>query len=73
MEKLIKIQTLVNQIEDLTLEMQYHSTFNYLNDKKMQIKTFCWDQARTYKDLLDNIKDVNIYMEGNSTIEIWEF
>lgn len=73
MEKLIAIQALVNQMEELTItEKKYHSKFNYLNDSTMQIETYCWDQAKTYKDLFDNMYGITVYMQGNSTIEIWE-
>lgn len=70
MKKLIEIQAVLNRIEELTLLPKYHSKFNYLNDTKMQIECFCWDQAKIYKELLDNSTRMTIYMLNNTTIEI---
>ena len=72
MEKLIEIQAVVNKIEDLTLDPKYHSKFNYLDDKRMQLETYCWKQASSYKDIFDSMMDIVVYIINNSTIEIWQ-
>lgn len=68
MENLIKVQATINFIEDTTLEVKYHSTFNYQDDKNLIVKTFCWEQASTYKNIFDRMKNIIVYIEANSII-----
>ena len=68
MKQLIKVQATINFIEDTTLEVRYHSTFNYQDDKNLIVKAFCWEQASAYKNIFDRMTNVTVYMEANSVI-----
>lgn len=70
-ETLILIQTLINNIEDTTLDIQYHSKFNYLNDHEMKVESFCWKQTSTYKNLFETMKNVITYIEANNIIRFY--
>ena len=69
MENLILIQTIINNIEFATLDVKYHSTFDYKDDRHLIVKTFCWEQASIYKNIFDKMKDVVVYIQSNSLLE----
>lgn len=73
MEKLIKIQAMITNIEEITLDVKYHSSFNYINENELEIKSFCFDQMSAYKRLLDHMKGTFIIVEDNSTIRILNY
>lgn len=70
MKKLIEIQEVITRIEELTLDVKFHSSFNYLNEHELEIKSFCFDQTSVYKKILDNMKGALVIIESNTTIRI---
>ena len=72
MKNLIKVQATINVIENNTLESKYHSTFNYTDERNLVVKTFCWEQASSYKNIFDRMDKVIVWMESNSTIRFHE-
>lgn len=59
METLIKIQALISNIEEFTLESKYRSTFDYKDNKTMEVKPYCWQQAAAYKKIFDDYAPKN--------------
>lgn len=72
MKRLIKVQSTIKIIEETTLESKFHSFFDYKDGKNLVIKTFCWEQASTYKNIFNRMEGIIVYIESNSTIRIYE-
>lgn len=68
MEKLIKIQAAIMQVENLTLDVKYRSIFGYTDDKHLYVKTYCWRHSATLKELFDDMQGICIYFEENSKL-----
>lgn len=72
MKQLIKIQATINLIEENTLELKYHSSFDYIDSQTLDVDTFCWPQASTYKNIFDKMPNIAVYMESNSKLRFLE-
>ena len=71
MEKLIEIQSLIMKYEDLIGdETKYKSKFDFINDTKLKIQTFCRDRRITYEQMFEHGSNMVVYTKDNTTIEI---
>ena len=72
MEKLIKIQAIINQIEEISLEKQYRTQFYYKDSKTMEIETYCKQWAINISMMFDQTRNVSVYHITNTKLEFLE-
>lgn len=73
MEKLIKIQAVINQIEEMSLDAKYRSKFNYKDSNSLEIETYCKKWAIAIMQIIDDVEGTETYYKGNPKLEILEF
>lgn len=69
MKNLIKIQAIINQLEELRLrQVEYRSQFEYEDNNNMVVTTYCSNWTMTIKMMFDGVQNVCSYLEGNDKI-----
>lgn len=74
MEKLIKIQSIIMEIEKLNgLKTEYRTIFNYKDDEHLEIECFCSKHLIDIWSLLRDSENTSWYIKSNTTCEIVDF
>ena len=72
MEKLIKIQAIINQIEEISLKTHYRTQFYYKDSRTMEIETYCKQWAINISMMFDHTKNVCVNHISNTKLEFLE-
>ena len=71
MEKLIKIQSVIMEIEELNgLKTEYRTVFDYKDENHLEIECFCRQHLMNIMSTLGSTEDTAWYFKSNNKIEI---
>ena len=72
MENLIKIQAIINQIEEISLETKYRTQFYYKDSRTMEIETYCKQWAINISMMFGQTRNICVYHISNTKLEFLE-
>lgn len=74
MKNLIKIQAILNQLEEMKIsQVEFRSQFDYKNESELVITTYCSNWTMTIKMMFDDTQNVCSYLENNTKIRFLDF